>query len=58
MSDVVAQVLYQVGVWVISDDDLGSAIDGTDKTGQSGAGAKLEYRVVLDELACTLFEII
>jgi hypothetical protein len=58
MGDVVTQVLYQVGIWIVCDDYLGSAVDCAYQTGKAGPGAELEYRVVLDELACMLLEII
>lgn len=58
MSDIITQVVDQVGIRVVGDDNASSAIDCADQTGKARAGAKLEHRVVFYELACMLLEII
>ena len=55
--DVIPQVLHQVGVWIVCDTNTGSPINGTHKAGEAGTSAKLENRVVLNELGGTLFYI-
>lgn len=30
MGDVVTKILYQIGIWVIGDDNLRGTVDGTD----------------------------
>jgi hypothetical protein len=55
--DVVAQVLDEVGIWVVGHDDLGGTAQCTYKAREAPTRAKLENGLALDELASTFFEI-
>ena len=56
MLDIVAQVLYEVGVRVVCHDDLGRAVSGADQGWKAGAGTQLENGFVLDESGVVRFE--
>ena len=58
MLDVVSQVFHEVGIWVVRDDDMLSAVKSAYKARQTGACTKFKHSISLHELICALLQIV
>ena len=57
MIDVPLEVLHKIWVRVIGDNDVLCSVDGTDKTGETGARAEFEDSLATNERVCVGFEV-
>ena len=57
MIDVPLEVLHKIGVRVIGDNDVLCSVDGTDKTGKTGARAEFKDSLATNERVCVGFKV-
>lgn len=57
MCDVIAQVVDQIGIWVVCDNDLSSVVDSTYQTRKSGSCTQFKDSLSFDYIICVFFEV-